>query len=174
MRILHSAARFTSNKHDLLVIYKSFIRSKLEQSASVWHNSLTKQNEIDLERVQKSALKVILKEKYQDYDNALKLMDLESLFDRRESICLKFAKKALRLEHFKKMFPIQKHLHGMDRRNKRKYIENNASTERYKKSAIPSMQRLLNKYQRDVNGILKSLLPVSNNLYHYDSFVEKF
>ena len=104
MRILHSAARFTSNKHDLLVIYKSFIRSKLEQSASVWHNSLTKQNEIDLERVQKSALKVILKEKYQDYDNALKLMDLESLFDRRESICLKFAKKALRLEHFKKCF----------------------------------------------------------------------
>ena len=72
------------------------------------------------------------------------------------------------------MFPIQKHLHGMDRRNKRKYIENNASTERYKKSAIPSMQRLLNKYQRDVNGILKSLLPVSNDLYHYDSFVEKF
>ena len=72
------------------------------------------------------------------------------------------------------MFPIQKHLHGMDRRNKRKYIENNASTERYKKSAIPSMQRLLNKYQRDVNGILKSLLLVSNDLYHYDSFVEKF
>ena len=38
----------------------------------------------------------------------------------------------------------------------------------------PSMQRLLNKYEKDVNGILKSLVPVSNDLYLNDSFVEKF
>ena len=41
---------------DLLAIYESFIRSKLEQSAAVWHSSLSKCNEFDLERVQKSAL----------------------------------------------------------------------------------------------------------------------
>ena len=101
-------------------------------------------------------------------------MDLESLFKRRESICLKFAKKALRLEHSRMLFPIQKHLHGMERRNKRKFIENNASTERYKKSSIPSMQKLLNKYEKDVKGILKSLESVYNDLYRNDSFVVKF
>ena len=49
MRILHRASKFTNNKQDLLVIYKSFVRSKLEQSASVWHSSLTKENNNDLE-----------------------------------------------------------------------------------------------------------------------------
>ena len=49
MRILHRASKFTNNKQDLLVIYKSFVRSKLEQSASVWHSSLTKENKNDLE-----------------------------------------------------------------------------------------------------------------------------
>ena len=41
---------------DLLAIYESFLRSNLEQSAAVWHSSLSKCNEFDLERVQKSAL----------------------------------------------------------------------------------------------------------------------
>ena len=50
-------------------------------------------NEIDLERVQKSALKLILKEKYHNYITALLSLNIESLYDRREQLCLKFAKK---------------------------------------------------------------------------------
>ena len=117
MQILHKASKFSRNLQDLLVIYKCFVRSKLEQSASVWHSSLSKNNEDDLERVQKSALKVILKDKYRDYNSALKQLNIESLFDRRESLCLKFARKGLKLEQFKKMFPIQKPLHNMEKRN---------------------------------------------------------
>ena len=64
-------------------------------------------NEIDLERVQKSALKVILKDKYGDYKSALRKLNIESLFDRRELLCLKFAKKGLKLANFKNVFPIQ-------------------------------------------------------------------
>ena len=48
MKILHKAAKFYSNLQDLVVIYKTFIRSKLEQSASVWHSSLSKCNVSDL------------------------------------------------------------------------------------------------------------------------------
>ena len=99
MRVLHRAAQFSSNKQDLLVIYKMFIRSKLEQSASVWHSSLSKCNESDLERVQKSALKVILRDEYKSYKDALKILNIESLFERRELLCLKFAKKCLKLEN---------------------------------------------------------------------------
>ena len=47
MRILLQASKFSRNLQDLLVIYKCFIRSKLEQSASVWHSSLSKNNEDD-------------------------------------------------------------------------------------------------------------------------------
>ena len=81
-----------------------FIRSKLEQSASVWHSSLTKNNEIDLERVQKLALKVILKDKYGDYKSALRKLNIESLFDRRDKLCLRFAKKCLKTKILRKCF----------------------------------------------------------------------
>ena len=109
-------------------------------------------------------MKIILKEKYQDYESALKQVNIESLHDRREFICFKFAKKALRLEQFKKMFPVQKNLHGMVKRNTKKYKENLARTERYKRSSIPSMQRLLNKHEKKLNGIFKSLVPMQNVL----------
>ena len=100
MRMLHIAAKFVKNKQDLLQIYKSFIRSRLEFSCVVWNSSLSKENVQDIERVQKAALKVILKDKYINYDKALRLLDLESLHVRRERLCLKFAKKCLKLENF--------------------------------------------------------------------------
>ena len=63
MQLLHRAAKFTNNTRDLKMIYMLQIRSKIEQSAVVWHSSLTKKNKRDLERVQKSALKIILKDR---------------------------------------------------------------------------------------------------------------
>ena len=95
MIIVHKAAKFTNNFQDLLVIYKTFVRSKLEQSATVWHSSLSQGNVIDLERVQKSAVKIILKEHYSDYESALLKLDLQSLYERREILCYKFVKKGL-------------------------------------------------------------------------------
>ena len=41
-----------------------FIRSIMENSAVVWHSSLSENNRNDLERVQKSAVKIILDELY--------------------------------------------------------------------------------------------------------------
>mgnify|MGYP001217195360 CR=1 FL=1 len=50
MQFLHKASKFTSNVRDLKPIYISQIRTKLEQSAVVWHSSLTKKNGSDLLR----------------------------------------------------------------------------------------------------------------------------
>ena len=74
-------------------IYILFIRSLLEQSATVWHSSLTQDNSDDLERVQKSAFKIILNQRYKDYSNALKILDMNTLKERREPLCLSFAMK---------------------------------------------------------------------------------
>ena len=52
-------------------IYKTFIRSRFEYSCVLWHSNLSKTNVTDIERVQKSALKVILKDEYCDYEHAL-------------------------------------------------------------------------------------------------------
>ena len=65
-----------------------YIRSLLEQSCPVWNSGLTEENIHYLERIQKSACKLILQDSYKSYDKALKLLELENLVDRRESLCL--------------------------------------------------------------------------------------
>ena len=71
MELLRKVASFCDNLEDLKNIYILFIRSILEQSATVWHSSISEENKSDLERVQKTALKVILDQRYKSYKNAL-------------------------------------------------------------------------------------------------------
>ena len=140
------------------------IRSKLEQSAAVWHSSLNKKDSKDLERVQKSALKVILGDRYRGYEDALRIIKLDSLEERRLKICLKFAQQCLRNEKMRDMFPKNKSDHGMKKRNVEKFAVKKAVTERFRKSAIPSMQRLLNKddkRKRDMFKIIENSVPVN-------------
>ena len=153
----HKASKFTSNVRDLKQIYISQIRSKLEQSAVVWHSSLTKRNESDLERVQKAALRVILKEKYQSYSDALSALRLKSLKDRREELCLRFAKNCLRIEKFKKFFPLNKKDHCMSMRNSEKFLLEKCGSVRYRDSALPYMKRLLNKHQLEKSQLFRAL-----------------
>ena len=101
MELLRKVASFGTSVEEKKNIYILFIRSILEQSSVVWHSSLTKENEEDLERVQKSALKIILGTKFQNYDQALKDTNLDSLKIRREELCLKFARKCLKNERTK-------------------------------------------------------------------------
>ena len=55
MELLRKVASFCPSVEDLRTIYILYIRSILEQSATVWHSSQTENNKSDLERVQKSA-----------------------------------------------------------------------------------------------------------------------
>ena len=96
MIILRNLFKFNIPIGDLILIYTLYIRSVLEQSAVVWHSSLTRGEEIDIERVQKVALKIILNEQYSSYPEALKLTELDSLKFRRKKLCLNFAKKCLK------------------------------------------------------------------------------
>ena len=147
MRLLHKLVGFGIDKEDLKIIYILYIRSHLEQSCQVWHSSLTLENITDMERVQKNALKIILQEEYSNYAHALEVLGLESLFDRRESLCLSFAKKCTRSNNKQicSMFPLKNIEKSMNTRKTEEYHVNMAKTDRYKNSAIPHMQRLLNK-----------------------------
>ena len=130
MKMLHVAAKFINNHQDLVYLYKTFIRSVMEFSAVVWHSSLSQANISDIERIQKSAMKVILKDQYKDYKSALSQLKLESLSKRREILCLKFAKKCLKLNKFKRMFPMNNKSHSMKQRKSKKFLENHANTDR--------------------------------------------
>ena len=101
MELLSRGDIFGTPVEDLKTIYVLFIRSILEHSATVWHSSITEDNSSDLERVQKSAIKIILQEKYNGYQNGLAQLDLEDLKSRREILCLEFAKKCVKHEKLK-------------------------------------------------------------------------
>ena len=156
MQLLHKAAKFTNNTRDLKQIYMLQIRSKLDQSAVVWHSGLTNKNRNDLERVQKSAVKLILGARYESYNDALKILGLETLDKRRDKMCLKFAKQCLKLSKMKDLFPKNESDHSMTKRNTDAYKVVRASTERFRKSAIPSMVKLLNEHEAKKQKQFKS------------------
>ena len=167
MVFLHKSSKFTCNKSDLKKIYIQQIRSKLEQSAVVWHSSLSQKCKDQLERVQKSALRIILGDQYINYKNALKVLNLQSLEERREFLCLKFAKKCLQVKKFRSMFPRKRQVHSMLKRDNDKFVIRRTFTERHKKSAIPHMQRLLNKAEKEQRKICNQIdhfVPVTSRL----------
>ena len=155
MQLLHKSANFTNDINDLKSIYLTYVRSILEQSAVVWHSSLTAKNRKDLERVQKSAVRVILGNKSSSYRKDLEKLKLDSLNERRRKICLKFAKKCLLNEKVKNMFPINSSKCKIKTRNRNKYAVQKMNTERYKKSSIPYMIDLLNNDERKRTKIIE-------------------
>ena len=78
---------------------------------------------------------------------------MQTLNDRREALCLSFAKKCLRNEKLKSMFPLRKINHKMEKRNMEKFKNLKANTKRYEKSAVPYMRRKLNKEWKQLTNI---------------------
>ena len=79
MELLRKVASFGAPLEDLKIVYFIFVRSQLEQSSTVWHSSLTEENISDLERVQKTAAKIMLRNKYNGYKDSLKQLNMKSL-----------------------------------------------------------------------------------------------
>ena len=127
----------------------TFIRSILEKSAVVWHSSLTKKNRQTLERVQKAAVKIILKNRYTNYKEGLNYLKMDNLDERRRQLCLKFAKNCLKIEKVKGMFTKKINLHNMKTRKQNYFEERRIRTKRYQKSTIPYLTKLLNLDMED-------------------------
>ena len=142
MILLHRLFKFKMATEDMIEIYTLYIRSILESSAVVWHSSITQEEVIELERVQKVALRIILRNEYEHYENALTLTGLDTLEQRRRSLCNKFAINCTRNSKTSNMFPLNPS--SVDTRHHGKYLVQQATTSRLKDSAIPYMQRLLN------------------------------
>ena len=105
MIILHNLFKFSLPMQDMMNIYILYIRSVLESSAVVWNSSITKAEEILIERVQKTALKMILADKYENYPTALIVTGLQTLSERRTIRCKKFAKNCIKNKIIAHMLP---------------------------------------------------------------------
>ena len=129
---------------DLVNIYILHIRSVTEYCSTAFHNSLTVEQDQKLEAIQKVALRVILGQDYLSYEEALSKTSLVSLNKRRQDRCIKYALKASRHPDNMQMFPPNTVESPQVTRNREKFHVNFAHTESYRKSAIPSLQWLLN------------------------------
>ena len=125
---------------DLVEVYSKQIRCLLEYG--VLNSSITKEESVDIERVQKAFLHIALQDQYTDYKTALKIACLDSLEDRRLKLCITFAKKTAK--HPKHNHWFEKPTSIKTRNKKIKYKEPVYRLERFKNSPIPYLTRLLN------------------------------
>ena len=144
MSILTNLFKFSVPQQELVHIYTLYIRSVVEQACIVWHSAITKGESLDIERVQKVALRVILSTNYTSYEDALKSCNLKTLSERRSELSLRFAKKCIKNPKTADIFP----LNNPQRRTRltEKFEVTYANTERLARSAVPFMQRLLNSH----------------------------
>ena len=140
--VLRRLKNLGATSSTLLKVYTMQIRSILEFGVPAWQGSLTLGQKTDLERVQKCAVHIMLGKNYSSYETALESLNLENLEDRRVRLCLKFALKAEAHPKFQNWF--QKSEKTYNTRNRVKYKEIQSRNDRYKKSPLGYLTKLLN------------------------------
>ena len=137
--IFSTGSQITSTLFD---VYTKEIRSVLELAVPVWHSGLTKQQSSSIERIQKISFKIILGENFRNYTQACKLLSAQTLEERRSKLCLNFAKKNLKSSNsfFTKIEP------NMNTRGRKSVLkEYKCRTDRFQKSSLPYLAKLLNQ-----------------------------
>ena len=111
-----------------------------------WNGAITNSDKTDIERVQKCALHIILGDQYLSYADALETANLDSLDTRRENLCLKFAKKAVKDVKHSNWFKPKPQL--PTRQTQDRYFKSVARTDRLMTSPICYLTKLLNENAR--------------------------
>ena len=144
--VQHAVHMVQTNNGLLYDVYTKEIRSILELAVPVWHSSLTQKETKSIESIQKLAFKIILQADYLNYHQACKHFSALSLAERRDKLCLKFAKNNLKSDNnlFTKL------AHNVNTRNTHNIVkEPFCITTRYKKSSIPYLARILNQMKNN-------------------------
>ena len=93
MWLLRRLKKLNLDAELILDFYLKEIRPLAEHGVAIWNSGLTKGQVIDLEKIQKIALRIILGEDYISYDVACTLMNILPLEYRRTDLCTTFATK---------------------------------------------------------------------------------
>ena len=141
--------KFNCPKIHSLRVYLSFIRPLLEYACLVWHSQLSNELSDKIESVQKRSLRIIYKEGKIPYSFLLKAARITTLKERREKICLVFAKSVISNPHTEDLLPdfhnpIRLQLPRSASLAIPTYSLIHAVTERFHKSFIPFILKHLN------------------------------
>ena len=138
---------------DLKYFYVMKLRSVLESAAVVFHSMITIEDGQNIERIQKTAARIIMGDRYKSYEHSLRFLDLESLQDRREKLCLSFALKSLKNVRFKHLFEPTPNV-DYRFRNVKRFKEPQYDTSRYNNSPLVYLTRLLNNQSYLINILI--------------------
>ena len=143
--ILRRLKNLGAKEIDLVDVYTKQIRSVMGLAAPAWHSAISQAERQDLEKIQKSACHIILGTNYISYKNALEVLSLETLDNRRNQLCLKFAKKCEKHDKFKNWFKLNTKNFNT-RSEKLKYCQVQARLSRMEKSPISFLTNMLNEH----------------------------
>ena len=133
------------SSEDILKFYNMKIRSVLESSCAVFHSMLKIEDSNDIERIQKITLKIILGPSYESYDSACNQLKIETLKTRRQTLSLNFALRLLDCPQHQSFF-LYSERKDIFLRKQPLFQTPLAHTDRYKKSPLPYLTKLLNEY----------------------------
>ena len=136
LHFLRLLKRASMSIADLTHYYETIIRPIMEYACVVWHTSLTKGQNEQLERIQRRALRIIYGGDNDGRRQALSTM--RPLSDRRDQLCRKFFKKLLEpTSCLHQLLPIARDDDVTERlRRAKRYLAPRTRTELFKKSAI--------------------------------------
>ena len=141
--MLRRLKKLGASEKILLDVYQKQIRCVAEFAVAAWASNITKNEILQIERIQKAALAIIYSQNYRNYEKALSISGLQSLSDRRKNICLKFAKNALKNPKYQHWFiPEEKALNTRSKKSQLKPVS--ARTSRFENSPIAYLTQLLN------------------------------
>ena len=130
----------------MLTLYQWYVRTTLEYASPVWHPGLTEHPHQKIERVQKRCVRIILGNNYTNYPEALQRLNITTLYDRREQLCLRFGRSILRSPlHRDLLPPTMWQVHGRNTRQRAQLRPVRCRTTRYQKTFVPYIVRRLNQ-----------------------------
>ena len=127
---------------DLIKIYIAIVRSVIEYAVPAYHSLLTSNQADELERLQRTILKIIYGWNI-SYTDALVKSGLSTLEERRASLMEKFARKLEANKRYEDWIP--KHSdYSYPIRRKLIYQEERARTEKMRNSPLFAIRKILN------------------------------
>ena len=123
----------------LLDVYQKEVRSVLELAVPAWHSGITRQQSYQIERVQRTAVSIILGDRKLSYGRGLALLGLETLQERRVKLC---KKSPLKSRHRDMFTP---NMSAYDTRTKKPFREPKILSQRAFNSPLAYLTRLVNK-----------------------------
>ena len=146
MFMLCTLKRFGFSSDELRVVYGGYVRPILEYTDVVWHSSITFKQSRDIESIQRRKCRIIFGNSYEPYVDALGICQFDSLFERMENHCHRFAEGLPNNERTKSLLPPSRfECHGRSLRNSANISKIPVRKKRFENSPIHYFIKILDK-----------------------------